>query len=112
MNPCAGSNPESHGKVGNISKHIHMGVEPKIIGGYLPRQIIHLFIGFVFHYFHHPFWGYVPVLLETSISKNMGLNHLSLKLIVLFLHISGLVEHHDMHVFFDKHRKVVPVLLL
>ena len=44
---------------------LHMGVEPKIMGG---PQIIHLIHRVWNHHFHHPFWGvFPPLFLETSI---------------------------------------------
>ncbi len=40
-----------------------MGVEPKI--GFFTPQIMNFTR--VFHYFHHPFWGFSPLFLETPI---------------------------------------------
>ena len=39
---------------------IYMGVEAKIGGKKFTPQIIHLFIGLVFHEINHPFWGNYP----------------------------------------------------
>ena len=61
MRSCAASQEKILGaKKGHGCEH---WVFPKI--GFFPPD--HPFVHRVFHYFHHPFWGFSPLFLETPI---------------------------------------------
>ena len=60
---CYGESSNQLGSIKEWSKKcrriLYMDVEPKI-GVFTPPQIIP-FVHRVFHYFHHPFWGFPPI---------------------------------------------------